>query len=90
VGACLGRYLTFGDFNGPKSEISQKIKKAAKMVSLLRTQITVVIFFKSPARHHRGLDMFLHSDNVTRCYQDKVTAVGRTLYQNIKVRSVYH
>jgi len=79
VGACLGRYLTFGDFNGPKSKISQKLKKAGKIVSLLSMQIAVAIFLKSPARHHRGLNMSLHSDNVTRCYRDKVTAVGKNL-----------
>lgn len=81
MGACLGRYLTFGDFNRSKSEISQKIKKAERMVFLLSMQITVAIFFKSLACHHRGLNMSLHSDNVIRCYKDKVTDVGRTLYQ---------
>lgn len=38
VRACLGRCLTFGDLNDPKSEISQKVKKAGKRVFTLQAE----------------------------------------------------
>ncbi len=38
VRACLGRCLTFGDFNDPKSEVSQKAKKAGKRLFVFQAE----------------------------------------------------